>query len=204
MECTVLRDEMMEVLYGEATPAVARAMEEHAAGCEPCRDELRALRHLREGLGAWRLRDSAAPGIRRAAAPRWLWPAAAALLLTTGAASGFALSEARLTRALEARDAQHRAEIAELRAEVKSIPVALHDDTAVRSEIDARIRQSEARQAEVLKERLTDFADQADAQRRYDLARVSAGLSYLDGRTGQTVARTTELMGYVLQASQKR
>jgi glycosyltransferase involved in cell wall biosynthesis len=46
--------------------------------------------------------------------------------------------------------------------------------------------------------------ERAEAQRRYDLARVSAGLSYLDGKTGQQVARTTELMGYVLQASQKR
>ena len=30
------------------------------------------------------------------------------------------------------------------------------------------------------------------------------GLSYLDGKNGQNVARTTELMGYVLEAAQKR
>jgi len=114
------------------------------------------------------------------------------------------LSETRLARALEISDARHREAVAELRAEVKSLPIALRDDSAVLGQIDARIRQSEARQAVILKERLTDLADQTDAQRRYDLARVSAGLSYLDGRTGQTVARTTELMGYVLQASEKR
>jgi hypothetical protein len=33
---------------------------------------------------------------------------------------------------------------------------------------------------------------------------VSAGFSYLEGRTGLQVARTTELMGHVLQASQKK
>jgi len=204
MECTVARDELIDVLYGEASPAAAQALEEHAASCEACREELRALRHLREDLSAWKLRGSPMPAIRWAAPPRWLWAAAAALLLATGAALGVTLSETRLARALEISDARHREAVAELRAEVKSLPIALRDDSAVLGQIDARIRQSEARQAVILKERLTDLADQTDAQRRYDLARVSAGLSYLDGRTGQTVARTTELMGYVLQASEKR
>jgi hypothetical protein len=204
MECTVLREEMIDVLYGEASPAVARAVEEHAVTCEPCREELRALRHLREDLGAWKLRETPGPDARMGATPRWLWPVAAALLLASGAGAGVVLSEARLARALEVRDARHLEEIAALRAEVKGIPRAIHDDSAVLAQMDARIRESEARQAVVLKERLTDLAEQTDAQRRYDLARVSAGLSYLDGRTGQTVARTTELMGYVLQASQKR
>jgi hypothetical protein len=204
MECTVLRDEMIEVLYGEASPRAAQAVEEHAAVCASCREELRALRYLREDLGAWRLRESVAPrGLGSAPRP-WRWPAAAALFLAAGATAGFALSEARLTRLLEARDARQRQEIAALRAEVRSIPLSLQDDSAVLAQVDARIRQSEARHAVFLKERLTDLADQTDAQRRYDLARVSAGLSYLDGRTGQTVARTAELMGYVLQASQKR
>jgi hypothetical protein len=37
------------------------------------------------------------------------------------------------------------------------------------------------------------------------MARVAASLSYLDGRHGQQLARTNELMGYVLEASaQKR
>jgi hypothetical protein len=46
--------------------------------------------------------------------------------------------------------------------------------------------------------------ERSEAQRRLDLARMSAGLSYLDGRTGQQVARATELMGAVLQASQQK
>ncbi|MFI5182767.1 MAG: anti-sigma factor family protein [Vicinamibacteria bacterium] len=204
MECTVLKDEMIEVLYGNASPATARVVEEHAAVCESCREELRALRRLRETLGAWNLRESARPLGLGSAARAWLGPLAAALILAAGAAVGFALSEARLARVLDAREARHREEIATLRTELQGSPPALHDDAVVLAEIDARIRQSEARQAALLKERLTDLADQTEAQRRYDLARVSAGLSYLDGRTGQTVARTAELMGYVLQASQKR
>ena len=35
------------------------------------------------------------------------------------------------------------------------------------------------------------------------MAQVAASLSYLDGRHGEQLARTNELMGYVL-ASQKR
>jgi hypothetical protein len=66
------------------------------------------------------------------------------------------------------------------------------------------VRQSEARQDARFSARLAAFGEEAETQRRYDLARVSAGLSYLEGKTGQDVVRTTELMGYVLQASQQK
>lgn len=202
MECTVLRDEMMEVLYGEASAATVRVVEDHAAACGECREELLAFRRLRRDLASWTLPESQAVRVGRSAAPTWLWLAAAALLLAVGAAAGFALAENRLEGRREAREARQRQEIAALRAAVEGAP--LRDDAALLGKIDARIRQSEARQAAFLRESLADVADRSEAQRRYDLARVSAGLSYLDGKTGQTVARTTELMGYVLQASQKK
>ena len=41
-------------------------------------------------------------------------------------------------------------------------------------------------------------------QRRQDLAQVSASFAYLDGKSGLEAARTTELMGRVLQASERR
>ena len=41
-------------------------------------------------------------------------------------------------------------------------------------------------------------------RRRADMAQVAASLSYLDGRHGQRLARTNELLGYFLQASDKR
>jgi hypothetical protein len=203
MECRVLREEMMEVLYGEASPATVRVVEKHAAGCDACRDELAALRRLRQDLGSWRLPEGNVPGSHRSIPAPWLWPLAAAVLLVgLGAALGFTLAETRLGRLLEARDARQREEIGALQAEVKGAPA--RNDAAVLAQVEARIRQSEARQAVLLKEQLAEISDRTEAQRRYDLARVSAGLSYLDGKTGQNVARTTELMGYVLQASQKR
>jgi hypothetical protein len=203
MECRVLREEMMEVLYGEASAATVRLVETHADGCDACREELSALRRLRQDLGAWTLVERGVPRNRRTMPASWLGFAAAAVLLVgLGTAVGFSVAEARLGRLLDARDARQREEIGALRAEVKGAPA--HDDAAVLAQVEARIRQSEARQAVFLKEQIAEINDRTEAQRRYDLARVSAGLSYLDGKTGQNVARTTELMGYVLQASQKR
>ena len=70
--------------------------------------------------------------------------------------------------------------------------------------MEEMVRQSEARQEAKVTARLAAMSENAETQRRYDLARVSAGLSYLEGKSGQDVVRTTELMGYVLQASQKK
>jgi hypothetical protein len=71
--------------------------------------------------------------------------------------------------------------------------------------LDERIHASEARQVERLDSRLAGWEERLDAQRRVDMARVAASLSYLDGRHGQQLARTNEIMGYVLEASaQKR
>jgi hypothetical protein len=66
------------------------------------------------------------------------------------------------------------------------------------------LARSERRQGEVLRAGLAELAERTEAQRRYDLARISAGLSYLDGRTGQQIARTGELMGVLLQASEAK
>jgi hypothetical protein len=203
MECMTLRGELMEVLYGEASPATVRSVEAHCAGCAACREEIEAFRRVRQDLAAWRIPERAGRGPRRVR-----WPAtgtlaaAAALLLALGAATGFAFAQARFARSIDAREARLRQEIEAVRAEVKAIPA--RDDGAVLAQVDERIRQAEARQGTVLRASLSDFADRAEAQRRYDLARMSAGLSYLDGRTGQNMARATRLMGYVLQASEKR
>jgi hypothetical protein len=77
-------------------------------------------------------------------------------------------------------------------------------DAELLERVAALIRESEARQAQRFNASLRDLGQQSEAQRRYDLARISAGFSYLEGKTGQQVARTTELMGYMLEASQKR
>ena len=208
-----LRDGMMDVLYGEADAAVRARVEEHLAGCPACREEMARLRALRRDLGAWRLpvaRPSFTP--RGVVLPRWL-AAAALLLLGFGAVLGVT-GYVSLRRALVAQEAragelerQHREAVRALAATRDSRPVTV-DSAALLASVDARVderlRANESRQSERLERRLVDWEERAEAQRRVDMARVAASLSYLDGRHGQQLARTNELMGYVLEASQKR
>jgi hypothetical protein len=202
MECMAVRGEMMEVLYGEASAEAALNVGAHCDTCPSCRSELEAFRQVRQDLASWHL----PVGVRRPRRSAWAatgtLAAAAMLLVALAGAAGFALAEARFNRAMDAREARFQRQIDAVRAEVKAIPV--RDDAAVLAQVDERIRQAETRQGMLLHASLSDLADRTEVQRRYDLARMSAGLSYLDGRTGQNMARATRLMGYVLQASEKR
>jgi anti-sigma factor RsiW len=204
---------MMDVLYGEADAAVRASVEEHLASCPACREEAARLRALRRDLRAWRL-----PGARPSFTPRGVvlprWVAAAALLVLGFGATLGATGYVSLRRALDAQEARadelerrHRETVQALAAAREGRPSAL-DSAELLASLDARIdeglRAIESRQGTRLEQRLVDWEERAEAQRRIDMARVAASLSYLDGRHGQQLARTNELMGYVLEASQKR
>jgi hypothetical protein len=172
-----------------------------------------SLRRLREKLQAWTLEERgpslAAP--RPRGLPVWL-VAAAALVLGVGIGSALALvGDAALRRDLAAqesraleREQRHREEVARLRTALDRRATDL-DTEALLERVDQRleetIRRSERAQGERLDTIFTDWETRMEAQRRLDLARVAAGLSYLDGRHGQQLARTNELMGYVLEAA---
>jgi len=210
-----LQADKMDALYGEADAASRARVEAHLASCGACREEMAALGGVRRDLRAWTL-----PVSRPAFTPRGLvlprWLAAAALLLVgLGATLGVAgyASVRRALVAQEARSAElerrHREEVLSLEARLARRPAAPLDSAALLAGLDARmderVRASEARQLERLDSRLVGWEERADAQRRVDMARVAASLSYLDGRHGQQLARTNEIMGYVLEASaQKR
>jgi len=206
MGCEEFRDRMLDVLYGEADTASARAWEVHEQECAACRDEVRALRRLRRDLGAWTVAaraGTAGGGAAARHARAWL-PLAAGVVMGLAATFVVAGSQQRvdsLAAALRAQDERHRAEIEALKA---TIGQDRPGGGAILEDVRRLIRESEARQAVVLDASLRGLAERSDAQRRDDMAQVSAGLSYLEGRTGLQVARTTELMGHVLQASQKK
>ncbi|MBI3932596.1 MAG: hypothetical protein HY317_04215 [Acidobacteria bacterium] len=218
MPCTMLREEMVAVLYGEADAETVRRVGEHQAACADCRDEMAALRGLRRQLTAWRAPEPAR-GVRRPRPRPWAaLAAAAAIVFALGAGWGLAGAELRYEKGrvsfrlgggdqeirtvLDRERARLQEEIAALRAAVAARPSG--GDAAFLERVAAMIRESEARQAVLMSASLQEIGERNEAQRRYDLARVSAGLSYLDGRTGEQVARTNELMGYVLQVSQQR
>lgn len=222
MECAVVRGEMMEALYGEASAEASRRVDEHLTVCAACRDEMASLRRVRRDLGAWKLPELTRSRGAAASGHRFRAPlaAAAGFVLALGASLAFSgselsLDEGRFTfrlsrgadalRELRAAELRQRREIDELRAAI--VPVVASrasGEAAVLERVQVLLRESEERQAQRLDTQLRELSIRTEAQRRSDLARVSAGLSYLDGKTGQHVARTTELMGYVLQAAEKR
>jgi anti-sigma factor RsiW len=220
MECERITDERLQadkvdLLYGEADAEVAERVEAHLAGCVACREEMQALRRVRQDLGAWRLpspRPAFSP--RGVVVPRWL-AAAAAVALALGASFG-ALGYASVRRALASQEARARAleerqreaslTLAALKASADG-SAALDADRVLAtldSRIDEKLRESEERQGRAVDLRFANWADHAEALRRVDLARVAAGLSYLDGRHGEQVARTNELMGYVLETAARK
>ena len=222
MECNTFRDDMLDVLYGEGDAAARHRFERHQDACAACRDELAAMRRLRGELAAWPL-----PPALRPPAPsgRSWWPlaAAAGLIVALGAALGVTGSELRydagriafrLGRAdaaagppavlehIAALEARHRQEIEALRAELRR--ARQDDEDALVARVSDMLRKSEARQAVLVGTSMASLRDETEARRRYDLAQVGASFSYLEGKTGLQAARTTELMGHVLQAAQKR
>ncbi len=217
MECNRTQDESlagdkMELLYGEADRETRARVEAHLGECAACRDEMAALRRLRGDLRAWTLDERPSrSGIRSRRWPLWLG-AAAALVLGIGIGSAIALlGDASVRRELTAQEARalererhHREEIARLQAALdRRSPDP--DTEALLERVDARleeaVRRSERAQGGRLEATFTAWEARMTAQRRVDLARVAAGLSYLDGRQGQQLARTNELMGYVLEAA---
>ena len=220
MVCADYSNDLMEVLYGEAPPATVQRLEEHLKGCAACREEKAALEGVRRKLGAWTL---PALGPVRRPSP-WLLSfrgLAAAAVLVFGLGTGLGLSgtEVRWSDGhLSVRLGRSPAEVDRLLAEQKEhltaaeasprIPAAEKGPAVTESDllkkVEDMIRESDERHAELVRTSLDSYSQKLETQRRLDLARMSASLSYLDGKTGQDAARTAQLVGYVLESADKR
>ena len=215
MQCEKIGDEALQgdkldVLYGEADVAARARVQSHLELCPACRDELAALRGVRRDLAAWRLpeaRQRRAP--RGFVVPRWL-AAAALFVLGFGATLG-ASGYVSLRRAVAEQQARADALEARQRESQRSLTAApgqADGSAAFLAQLDARIderlRSSQTRERDSFERQLAAWQERADVRRRADMAQVAASLSYLDGRHGQQLARTNELLGYFLQASDKR
>lgn len=93
------RERVLDYLYDEATDASRRDMERHLETCDGCRDELRALRSVRQDLLAWAVPNPPSvwtpfapvpvvPWFRQV--PAWAMAAAASVMFVMGSAGGFA------------------------------------------------------------------------------------------------------------------
>lgn len=92
------REQVLDYLYDEASPASRRDVERHLEGCDECRDEIRAFRNVREDLLAWGVPNppsvwtpfAPAPAVPwHKQVPAWAMAAAASLMLVVGSAGGF-------------------------------------------------------------------------------------------------------------------
>lgn len=224
-DCDKLKEPMLEVLYQEADEPTAQAVRDHCEACSTCRDEFDGLRGVRRSLAGWVLPASLRPRLAR---PPLAWrpvlAAAAVVLLALGASLGLSGSELRyqngsfafrlgrgedVSRLLARQEERHRREMEELKATLlpsaatAAAPASRDDEVLLRT-VRQLIEEGQRRQARALETRMADIRRESEARRRYDLAQVGASLSYLEGKTGLQMAKTTELMGHVLQASQQR
>jgi hypothetical protein len=220
MQCHDLRDdEKMDLLYGEADPETTRRLSAHLEACAACREEMTALREVRGRLADWTQPVPSRPVAR----PRrdYLLPAAAAFLLALAGVVVLRGAEVRydngrmtvrlghgdedVRQLLAEQEARHSQEIAELRASLGSRAPqeggSLRPASLGAAEVEQLIRDAENRLDQRAAQRLSELQERTDAHRRIDLARVSASLSYLEGRTGQHLARTNELMNEMLQSA---
>ena len=218
MQCHDLRDdEKMDLLYGEADPESTRRLNAHLESCRSCREELLALREVRTRLAGWTepVPARAEPRPRR----DLLWPAAAALLLALAGVvvlrgAEVRYDQGRLTlrlghgdeevrQLLAEQEARHAQEITELRTSLggRDQGPAAHPASLRLADVEQIVRDAENRQDERFAARFQDLQERTEAHRRIDLARMSASLSYLEGRTGQHLARTNELMNEMLQSA---
>ena len=220
MDCDAYRDDLMDVLYGEADPATARRFQEHQARCAACREEVASLRRVRRDLDGWVLAPRVASRVKPLLRPRYLAAAAAVLLSVTSGALVLAKGELRypngqvafrvaapapevaeLRQLLREQEERHQQALLELRT-AQPAATAPGDRDALLREVARLVHESETRQSAAFAAGLNELADRTESQRRVDFARMSAGLSLLESRTGLQAARTTELMGKVVLASQ--
>jgi hypothetical protein len=219
MDCSSFRDDMMDVLYGEADAETDARFEAHRSACASCRDEILSLANVRQNLQSWSVEARPAP--RRFARLGWR-PLAAAAAVIVAFSTGLLVAktevqmrdgavvvryapsstgDADLKQELERYMAEQRAEIQSVKSAMSSPQGATPGETVFLRRVQDMIRESEARQAMLLQTGLTEIGQRAEAQRRYDLARISQGFSYLESKTGADVAKTNELMSHILKVS---
>ncbi len=223
MGCEEYGELITASLYDEVTDVEARRLATHLERCSECRSEAEALREVRQALSTWHAPSFAKP--RPAwAPPVFFWGFAAAATLVVGMGVGLGMSGLELRIGREplvvslgrpaavadtavASAAPEETSVATAQQEAAPpivLPAAVtssEQQAACVKQAEALLAASEARQSAAMQASMSDLERRLVAQRQYDLARISAGLSYLEGKTGQDMARTTELMGQILRVS---
>jgi hypothetical protein len=220
MDCSRFREDMLDVLYGEADPAVAARFEAHRDSCSDCQDEIAGFQRVRSDLQVWR---ADMPGTRR----RRLLPgfrglaAAAAVVLAFGGGLSLARTDVSyrdgelrvvfgggggaararsgddVAQLLARHEAEHRAELEAIRASMMQ-PVTSTgnaNNDAVLQRMQQMLQQSEQRQRTMMQTGLKTLASEVAVVRQQDLYAIGASLAALDYQTANDVARLGNAAG---------
>jgi hypothetical protein len=215
MDCSRFRDDMLDVLYGEADPVVSARFEAHRAGCSDCRDEVSGFQRVRRNLQTWRVDAQLRPARRVLPGLRGLAAAAAVVLAFGG---GLALARTEVSyregelrvafggghvRGAEPATAELAQRVAQLeaahRADMEALKVSLaqplpstgnaNQDVLLRR-VQQMVQESEGRQRMVLQARLIELAQ----QRQVDMLQISTNFSQLEARTASDIARMSNVI----------
>jgi anti-sigma factor RsiW len=175
MSCDI---DLKAYVVGEVTRPERSAVEDHARGCQSCREELDRLTLTRSALAS--LEDEEVP--RRIAfvsdrvfEPRWwqtMWRSGPAM----GFASAALLAAAILVHGFEARPVVPVVDAAQIEKQAAQI------ETQVESQLNARVQaavsQAQAKQADEFAKVLNSTENRFELQRQSDLAVVQQAADY--------------------------
>jgi len=232
MDCSRFREDMLDVLYGEADPAVAARFEAHRDSCSDCQDEIGGFQRVRSDLQVWR---ADMPGTRR----RRILPgfrglaAAAAVVLAFGGGLSLARTDVsyrdgelrvvfgggggaarprgnadEVAQVLARHEAEHRAEIEAIRASMvqpQTVPLTGNpSNDALLQRMQQMVQQSEQRQRTMMQSGLKTLASEVAVVRQQDLYAIGASLAALDYQTANDVARLGNAAGAMPVSDNKK
>jgi hypothetical protein len=201
------RERLIGYIYDECDAAERERIEEHLAGCLDCRQEIAALRTVREDLLAWDVprhatiwRPVTPERVTWRTVPGWAMAAAAALMLMSGAAGG-AVAQMLLSQpeggvvqtdaapimaaSVQASPGSTAAEVAALEQRLAAIRAELRaemEDRVRRISTDRSQRAGAAEVPEEFRQLVTLLANQVNG--------VQAGLEGVEGKVESVMALT--------------
>ncbi len=201
------RERLIGYIYDECDAVERRRIEEHLVGCPDCRQEIAALRVVREDLLAWDVpshasiwRPETPARVTWRAVPGWAMAAAAALMLMSGAAGGavaqmlLSRPEGSVARAdtspgtvadVQAMPVSTAAEVAALERRLAAIRAELRaemEDRVRRISIERSQRAGSADVPDEFRQLVTLLANQVNG--------VQAGLEGVEGKVESVMALT--------------
>jgi hypothetical protein len=171
-------EQWMEFLYGELPRAARKELEQHLAVCQLCAREKTEYERTMSRLGKWKLETSAPVQTQS----EWLrigkWAAAAALLVSTGFATG--------------RFSSPQLNPEEIQAQVAK-PIEEKISRDLREKLDREVQLAMERELQGIRARIQLIAEKASADLSLNQEQLAAALAALRERDSALYASLEQL-----------